>query len=360
MSNKENVDAVDTKYSRILKKLEQCNCSQELLDETLYDVMRDDSPNRELIKKLIENGANINAKRVIIDIIDFYPHERVNQEFYEYYLEAGCIEYFEPINANYDLLEYIRFLMENGADIHQKEEGVNAILYNLIRLDSKNKEEIFEFFLKAGVDPNGIIEETVYDDLGMTIMDMLDLADPDLDNDPDYAHTQLWCARLIEKYGGKETEEHYETDIINEYLRIGTKYRTGIISDKGNIEPEKIPNITPELIEEFKLWLKKEPKGNDFIQEIVDPFYVEGIIIAKKIKALVGDKVEIDLVNFNWEQQDYEWLDIHNLYDNDNTWGYSFSSFYIKSQLKKANDFLYGECPLNDVATNDIWDPRLK
>ena len=241
--------------------------SKNELDNKLFQEVSKKDISKEKIEHLLKNGANINAidckeDTVLANLIDTINDENID-------------------------INYLKLLIELGADVNLRIAGVNSLFHGI----HIYRKDIFEILLEAGADPNCII-----DDEGETILDLLicDRYFCELENDLKEVLIQKEKEELLIEYGAKRSKELFSVK-PNKYIWINNVFLTGIITYDGNIEPENIPNIGKELINEFKIWLNRKPVDWNLPMETYQNYYDNGIEIAQKIKKLLGNEIEVKI-----------------------------------------------------------------
>jgi hypothetical protein len=277
--------------------------AQRRLDDELFETLKDSSCDKKKIEELLQRGANIKAHNILDIVIKRFPN--VDYDDNEY-------QNSDSLNVNIsELFDYLQYLLDLGADVNIKKYGVNEILNNLSRDNRADKIKIIEFLLKAGADPNGIIDnflqETIIDKIYHDIRYQYY-------SEHNYKIVALHyeVIDLLFRYGGNENEEYQDTDEVYSYLYIKTKSKTGLVTNEGNIEPEKIPNISDELVKEFKEWLAREPYQIENVsKESVEEYNAEGLEIAKKFVELVGNEIKVSIYLLDWETDRLKWVDLY-------------------------------------------------
>jgi len=241
--------------------------SENKLDNELFLETSKKYPDEDKIKKLIQDGANINAvdcikHTVIGNLISAMDHEKTD-------------------------IKYLQFLINLGADINLRVGGMNCLFDAVFTY----RKDIFELLLKEGADPNCII-----DDEGITILDMIidDKYFCEMENDINEGKIQEEIENLLVNYGAKQSKELFTTE-LNKYIWINNAFITGIITYNGNIKPENIPNINKETVIDFNNWLNSKPNDWNLPKELYQKYYNDGINIAYKIKKLLDKNIEVKI-----------------------------------------------------------------
>jgi ankyrin repeat protein len=164
--------------------------SKNELDNALFNETSKINPDENVIRQLIQNGANINA----IDCID---HTVI----------GNLISSMNNEDTN---IKYLKLLIELGADVNLRINGVNCLFDALFTY----RKDIFEILLEAGANPNCII-----DDEGFSILDMI-INDEwfwEIENDLELAAKQKEIGNLLIRYGAKQSKELY-TEELDKYI----------------------------------------------------------------------------------------------------------------------------------------------
>ena len=241
--------------------------SENILDNELFIETSKKYPDEDIIKQLIQKGANINAVNCIDDTV------------------IGNI--IRSMDEEKTDIKYLKLLIELGADVNLRVGGVNC-LFNAVHTYRK---DIFELLLEEGAEPNCII-----DDEGCTILDMVidDKYFCEMENDLNEAKIQKEIEDLLISYGAKQSKELFTIEPYK-YIWINNVFETGIITYNGNIKPENIPNINMELVNKFNNWLKDKPQDWNSPKEVYQKYYEDGIKIAFEIKKLLDKSIEVKI-----------------------------------------------------------------
>lgn len=149
--------------------------------------------NREMVKFLIEHGADINIQCNSLTTPLYFASLNNNLEYLNYLLDAGA-DVDTPDFLNRTPLyvavrdrckEIVKTLMDNGADFHIRDTHLNRSLVHLASI--QGHREIAEVLIHEGMDING------KDERGYTSLDYAYR----------YGHDSM--AEFLEKNGGKSS-----------------------------------------------------------------------------------------------------------------------------------------------------------
>ena len=266
------------------------------LDNSLFAEFTKEKPDENIINDLIKKGANINAidckgDNVLIDAIS-------------------------NVRDGMDI-KFIQLILDLGADINYSEEGFNCLFDACLSCNI----ELVEMFLMAGVNPNCISSETAESLLDWAEFDQWYSEDCEFE-DKQNAVAMKKIVRLLKKYGAKNVSILY-AEKPEQFLKVFASYKTGLFTAKGNLKIKSIPNADSELVKTFSNWLKYNPDNwNEYKYmgyKITNPpdlnllkeHNEQGVLIAKKIKSLVGQDVKVEFYSVN--TQDFKKYNVRNV-----------------------------------------------
>ncbi len=118
----------------------------------LLDSISSSKTTIEDVKKLIQDGANVNYKDRYEKTVLMEALNVLDEKTYNEFKGNGLIE----SNSNYrayiqQRLDIVEFLLQNGADINAKDKYGKNLLFIAIR---RNQPDILEYLLKKGIDVN--------------------------------------------------------------------------------------------------------------------------------------------------------------------------------------------------------------
>lgn len=248
------------------------------LDNELLKELASKPPSEERIRELVRQGADVNS------------------------VKGGDSVLTDAVTMLLDGLdqEYVRLLIELGADVRwQSDEGNCALYEACLSHDPKT----VAFILEHGADPNVVL------DLSES---MLDWAEFDLwfheremagePSDSDHARWAGGMARivsLLKEYGARPLEA-LDAEALGTRLNVFGLRRTGLLTNGGHITIERISGATDELCQRFRDWLAGywDSWPNKDWSEMPEGFDREdhnarGRELARQIKRLVGDAVKV-------------------------------------------------------------------
>ena len=249
--------------------------NQDELNKLLREEVKSKNPNEVRIRELVEQGADINNtdnnESLLIEALWNFQH-----------------------TSNFKL---ISLLIEFGADLSYTEEGFNCLFDACLTWNPK----LVEMLLKAGASPNCISSD-------------------DMESLLDWAEFDQWfeeienrgggepmaeIVKLLKQFGAKHTDELYAEKPEN-FLYILTGQKKTLFTAKGNLKIEDIPNIDNELVNSYKKWVFTNPDiwkeyKYDEQQKIInipdisklEEHNKDGLLIAKKLKVLVGPDIKV-------------------------------------------------------------------
>ncbi len=150
------------------------------IDNLLFVELSKEDPSEKNIRKLISQGANINA----IDNSD----------------ESLLINAINFMHDGLDL-KFIKLIVELGADVNYTEDGLNC-LYNAY---FTNNPELVEFLLKSGANPNCVSTEQ---DICLSILDWIEIdVIYEESRETVISEETMNIIQFIKDYGGKNALE---------------------------------------------------------------------------------------------------------------------------------------------------------
>ena len=281
----------------------------------LLEEINKENVNISLVKKYLKNGIEFNYEDKDNETILYKVLDKLNFYFRNKFDKYNNINLFDnnketkkyliEIIENYDY-ELLELLLKNNAYI----KGNNLNDWKLLHVSVFSFNfKIVEYLIDVGINLNCHDKEDGWNSL----LDWIEY-DKSIFRDEHNIIAVIgeeMIIDIIKKKGAKGWSTKFIKNIRDE-LTISGYYRTGLISNDGQIKISSIPNLNDNLIKEFNNWYskctseryylnypwEKITRINEF-KKLIDENNEIGYELAKKISSHIEDDIKIYFYKIN-------------------------------------------------------------